>query len=85
MKSRKGTSLILSAKMLCDGVLHGVDSQKPTLRAVTADTPENKEWSQWTPSGSLELFINNKTAFGRLTPGKEYYVDIYESDNEGKK
>jgi hypothetical protein len=40
----------------------------------------NKEWSKWTPGGSLQLNVSNPAAHGRVTPGKEYYVFVVEAD-----
>lgn len=46
------------------------------LKAVHGDSPENREWSKWTPNGELMLAINNPRAFDYLEPGQEYYVEI---------
>ena len=38
----------------------------------------NEGWSKWTPSGKLELTINNPDTVGRLKLGAVYYVDLSE-------
>lgn len=43
------------------------------------DNP-NKEWSKWTPGGSLQLNISNPGAQGRTKPGREYFVFVVEAD-----
>jgi hypothetical protein len=43
---------------------------------VYGDSPENKTWSQYTPSGELRLAITNPDACGQLAPAQEFYVDI---------
>lgn len=52
------------------------ESEKVDLTAVYGDTPENKEWSKWTPSASTSITINNPDAFGKLSKGHEFYVDF---------
>lgn len=48
------------------------------LGAVYSDKEgsANKEWAKATPSGSLELTIDNPGAHGRLKPGMFVYVDL---------
>jgi hypothetical protein len=29
----------------------------------------NEQWAKWTPSGKLELTVNNPSAFGKVKPG----------------
>jgi hypothetical protein len=38
----------------------------------------NKPWSRWTPSGAIQLDINNPHAFQQFVDlnGKEFYVDF---------
>ncbi len=51
-----------------------VDTEEVTLMPVAGD--ENKEWSKWTPSGSLKMQINNPAALEQLVVGKDYFIDI---------
>ena len=51
-----------------------VDTEEVTLAAVMGD--ENKEWSQWTPSGNLSMTINNPKALEQFEVGKDYFLDF---------
>lgn len=42
----------------------------------------NKQWAQWTPQGSLELWISNPGAQGRMKPGQFFYVDLIPCEKE---
>lgn len=53
-----------------------IDAEVIEARPVYGDTPENKEWSKWTPTGRIALTISNPEAFGKLLPGQEVFVDI---------
>ncbi|WP_238337788.1 hypothetical protein [Enterobacter kobei] len=46
------------------------------MSPVTADTPENKTWSKYTPGGQLQMVVSNPVAFEQFEQGKEYYIDI---------
>ena len=37
---------------------------------------DNKDWSRWTPSGSMALVITNPDAIAQFEIGKPYYVDF---------
>lgn len=60
------------------------ESQQVYLDVVTSDSPENKEWSKYTPSGSVHLGITNKDSFGKFTTGKEYFADFEEVKEDEK-
>ena len=53
-------------------------SERVTAGAVYSDDPasENKQWSQWTPSFTLDMTITNPGAFGRVKSGDEFYLDF---------
>lgn len=53
-----------------------IEQERVKLMAVTSDTPENKQWSKWTPSANFDLIINNPDAFDKLSSGHEFYVDF---------
>ena len=59
-------------------------SEKPTvavvLTAVTDDA--NKTWARFTPSGKIELTIDNPEAYDQLELGKTYFVDFTEALKE---
>lgn len=48
------------------------------MNAVYGSEPghPNKVWSDSSPSGSFQMMISNKGAWGALEVGKEYYFDI---------
>lgn len=66
-------------------VVESVDVTNPTatpgdeivkMRAVYNNSPENAEWSQYTPSAFFQIQISNPAAKGQLLKGHEYYVDF---------
>ena len=47
------------------------------LAAVSGDgIPENARFHKYTPSGQIEMTIDNPPASEQFTPGKECYVDF---------
>lgn len=40
--------------------------------------PEDVEFCKATPSGSMEVVIDNPNVTDKLIPGKSYYIDIVE-------
>jgi len=53
-------------------------AEKPTttvvLTAVTDDA--NKTWARYTPSGKIELSIDNPEAYDQFELGQTYFVDF---------
>lgn len=47
--------------------------------AVVGGSDENKQWSKYTPAGSLSMTISNPEAQGKLVPGQSYYLDIMDA------
>lgn len=43
---------------------------------VQGDSPENKEFFQYTPSGRIELGVLNERVASQLELGADYYVDF---------
>lgn len=37
---------------------------------------DNKSWSQYTPSGTIQMNILNEAALSQFKPGEEFYVDF---------
>ena len=50
------------------------------LSPVYGEGEANKEWSEATPAGTLEMTINNAAAHGKLVEGKDYYIDFTPAD-----
>ena len=47
---------------------------KVKLSPVTGNTEENKEFWKYTPSGSIEMYIDNPEAFKEFEDLGEFYV-----------
>ena len=74
---------ILRCKMRVSEVTHTIEpdgsvGQERVKLAAVYGKPgsENAEWSKWTPSAEFSIFINNPSAFGKLSKGHEFYVDF---------
>ena len=61
----------VKAKMKVVSVLQFEGGETVQLQAVYGDSEENKTWSKWTPSGSLQLSVTNPAVFGEFVPGVE--------------
>jgi hypothetical protein len=46
--------------------------------------PENKPWSQYTPSGAIQMQIDNPAAVAAFEVGKDYFVDFSAAAEESK-
>ena len=42
----------------------------------------NKQWSKWTPSGTLKFTVSNENVFDRLRPGDYFYLDVVRCDKD---
>ncbi len=77
---------MVRAKFRCDEILQhsaytdseGVKHESRTVKmdAVSDDGGDNESWSEATPSGKLEMTINNPSAFDTFVINGEYYLDI---------
>ncbi len=52
--------------------------------AISQDTPENERFTRYTPSGTLEVTIDNPLAAEMLKPGQDYYLDVVPADSPPK-
>lgn len=50
--------------------------ERAKLSAVYSGTPEDNQFAKATPSGAIEITIDNPAAQGFLVPGKNFYVDF---------
>ena len=69
------------AKFVVDSVTHHryAHGTSVILVPVMADgIPENERFHKATPSGKLEMFIDNPPAADQFTAGKFFYVDFTE-------
>jgi len=64
------------AKFKCVSVIPEGESRTVSLQAVYSSDPssENYTWSQYTPSGSLQMHITNPKAFDQFQVGQEYLL-----------
>jgi hypothetical protein len=69
----------MRAKFYCEKVSNDVYGQDVTLRTLYSDNPEDNQFSKATPSGELQMRIDNPNAIGKLIPGNHYYLDITEA------
>lgn len=46
------------------------------LRLAAVQGEENKTWTKWTPSGTLDLHITNPDALTQFEVGKDYFLDF---------
>lgn len=62
----------------------GGGSQEVKLAAVydSLNNEENNQFSQATPSGSLEMYIDNPSAIGFIKPGRDYFLYIEEAPEQ---
>ena len=67
------------AKFKLESVMHTVGSREVTLTPVYSNVPESENKSFWdaTPSGTIKMWITNKSAWPAFENlGQEFYVDF---------
>lgn len=65
----------VKAKFECISILTTRNGKLVTLSPVINNKPDNADWARFTPSGKLELYIDNQTpAVDAFTVGEEYYM-----------
>lgn len=67
---------MVKAKFICISKEQNINGGRVSLEPVTAGSDENKSFWKYTPSGKLEMYIDNDAAFGEFHVGTEYYLDI---------
>lgn len=71
----------IRAKFKVQSVTHTEGAESVALCAVnSSDGKGNESWAKWTPSGKLEMTINNPEAQGKFKPGKLVYLDFSDAD-----
>ncbi len=74
---------LIRAKFVCNAVTQFINDQaRIHLIPVMTGSEENKAFWQHTPSGQIEMTINNPTAIEQFTPGAEYYVTFAPASRE---
>lgn len=69
----------LRAKMKLVSVCRDAGGRSIKLAASNQTDGDNKDWSKWTPGGSIELYVSNENAFGQADNaeiGQHFWVDI---------
>jgi len=66
----------MRAKFHVNSVTHDGYGRFVKMQAVYDGSPENNQFAQATPSGSLEMYISNPAALDFLEPNKDYYLDF---------
>lgn len=77
-------SKTVRAKFKVDEVTdYGYGAKRVKLSAVYSHdrNSEDNQFSQATPSGSIEMMVTNPNALEFIQPGKSYYVDFSEAEN----
>lgn len=64
------------AKFKCAEITQTEHGERIKLYPVTGDSPENKEFFKWTPSGNIEIGTVNPEAAKQFEVGKEFYIDF---------
>jgi hypothetical protein len=61
-----------------------ITAEEITLSAVYSDKEGsvNRQWSKWTPSGSLKFTVTNEAVFGKILPGQFYMVALSQCDKD---
>ena len=66
----------MRAKMTVTQVTRHETHDLVTFEPRYSDTPEDNSFAQATPSGKIELQIDNTQLLGKLNPGEQFYVDF---------
>ena len=66
----------MRAKFHVDSITQYTWAKEAQLSAVHDTSPENNQFAQATPSGSLKMTISNPAAVDFLQVGKSYYLDF---------
>ncbi len=74
----------LRLKVVADSLKRQIDAEEIALSAVHGNTGTiNAEWSKYTPSAHLTMYVTNPGAFGKVTPGQFFFVDLIPTTKEG--
>lgn len=70
----------VKAKFQCSSVTLYEGVKETRLYAVCSDKGENKDFTEYTPSGELRIMINKDTPASEFfIPGKDYYLTFEEA------
>lgn len=74
--------MTVKAKFRCHFIQKAEDDSYRVihLSAVTADKAGNEDWSKYTPSGDIRMYITNPPAFEQFKQGGEYFVEFSKAE-----
>lgn len=55
-----------------------------TVKLTAVHGEANKPWSVYTPSGVIEMTINNPAAYEQFKLGQEFFIDFTPAEPEAK-
>lgn len=67
---------IASVKSSCDQNGDKVVEEISLQAVYGPEGSANSQWSKWTPTASLTMYVTNPSAFGKVLPGQFYFVDL---------
>lgn len=71
----------VKAKFRCESVSDNGYNKTANLRAVYGTEGENADYAKATPSGNLQIQIDNETAASNFfKPQKDYYLTFVEAE-----
>jgi hypothetical protein len=73
---------MIRAKFECGEARRDDEYGNEHVRFFAVCGDDNKPWSTYTPSGTVEMTISNPGAQGRFKPGACYYLDFSEAPAE---
>jgi hypothetical protein len=73
---------IASVKSGCDQNGAKVNEEIVLQAVYGPEGSPNGQWSKWTPSAGLNMFVTNPEAFGKVLPGQFYFVDLIPTTKE---
>lgn len=75
----KVVALFTVQRIQTDEYQSGYKQRKVILSALYDESiPEEKRFQKATPSGNIEMSIDNEAALAEFTPGKKFYVEFTE-------
>jgi len=69
---------VVTCRFVCDSRTELRHGEKVNLQAIWSGHPENNNYSQATPQGSFEIYINNPKVYGFFKPNGVYDFEIRE-------
>ena len=80
---------VMRAKMVLEYVKRQEGGEELSFRAVPKNSsyPENgldedNTFAKFSPSATCTIYVANPALFGKLDPGKKYYVDFTEAPTD---